>query len=142
MESHEGMDDQIKKLFLEKLKEYSAFDHTLNALAALRYVLENVAEIRDETLRFDFQPRLAPPVGSTARDPYTPDALVMQRIGTSFILELKTSWNDTDPDQVIKYSKSPSVLAPDSKSHAFRLAPLHATCVPEHAWRAQSGRPL
>jgi hypothetical protein len=99
-----GIEDRIQKLFEEKHKEYAAHDRTLSALAAFRFILEYVDEIKQETIFWDFRPRVCSP-GSES-NPRTPDGLIVQRPSHSFVLELKTSWNKGDVTQVTSYGKA------------------------------------
>ena len=100
-------EDRIREEFLGAWKQYAAFDRTLDALAALNYALSNVREIAQESQLIDFRPRLEP-VDLDAGF-YTPDGLIAQR-HSDFVLELKTSWNEKDIKQTIKYAKSPAYL--------------------------------
>ena len=108
MTSPKSAKDRIYEEFSSLHKEYAAFDRTLDALSALSFVLQNVTEIRDETELVDFTPKLES--GDLDSNPYTPDGLIIQRPDIDFTLELKTSWNDADVRQVIKYAKSPSYI--------------------------------
>jgi hypothetical protein len=105
MSTTEGTEGRIQKVFDEAWKEYAAHERTLDALAALSFILANVREIHDETLAHDFRPRITP--HSSDAEPYTPDGLIWQKPPYSFLLELKASWNLTDVAQIIKYAKSP-----------------------------------
>ncbi len=49
MTPSKSVDERISDEFSSLLKEYAAFDRTLDALAALSFVLQNVTDIRDET---------------------------------------------------------------------------------------------
>lgn len=117
MAERESAEGRIHKLFEEKRKEYAAQDRTLDALAALHFVLNNVKEISEETISYDFRPMIAP-YGPDA-DPYTPDGVIWQRPSYSFLLELKTSWNDADVGQIIKYGKSEGCLLADRTVKRF-----------------------
>jgi hypothetical protein len=105
MSTTEDTEGRIQNLFDEAWKEYAAHERTLDALAALSFILKNVREIHEETLTFDFRPRIAP--HSSDAEPFTPDGLIWQKPSYSFLLELKASWNRTDIAQIIKYAKSP-----------------------------------
>ncbi len=117
MAETESAEDRIHKLFQEKYKEYAAQDRTLDALAALHFVLHNVEEISDETVESDFKPKVAPQVPNG--DPYTPDGVIWQKPSYSFLLELKTSWNSTDVVQITKYGKSEGCLRADRTLRKF-----------------------
>jgi hypothetical protein len=113
----ESTEERVRKQFQEKWKEYNAHDRTLDALAAFRFILEYIDEIRDETIKFDFRPRIAPQTPDLK--PYTPDGVIWQRPCCSFLLELKTSWNKDDVDQVMKYAKGQGYLQADGSLKAF-----------------------
>jgi len=117
MAEAESTEDRIHKLFEEKRKEYAAQDRTLDALAAVHFILDNVKEISEETISYDFKPMIAP-CGPDA-DPYTPDGVIWQRPSYSFLLELKTSWNNADVAQIIKYAKSEGCLLADRTLRRF-----------------------
>jgi len=108
--------ERIRQEFESARKEYVAFDRTLDAIASLSFILRDVKEIRDETVLANFRPKLEP----TGLDvePYTPDGLIIQKPSSDFLLELKTSWNEGDVPQIIKYAKSTRYLDSD-KPRAF-----------------------
>ena len=109
---------QVRDQFSAALKEYRAFDRTLDALSSLSFVLSEVREIAQETELIDFRPKILPADASS--DVYTPDGLIVSK-RCDFVLELKTSWNEKDVLQVVKYGKSPSfVLQRDGKQQSFR----------------------
>lgn len=112
-------EDRIRDEFSRVLKEYAALDRTLDALAALNFALCDIREINRETELIDFRPRLEP-VDLDA-EPYTPDGLVVQR-QTDFVLELKTSWNEQDVKQTIKYAKSSGFFRRDGTKQQFKPA--------------------
>lgn len=103
-----SIEDRIQRLFEEKLKEYAAHDRTLSALAAFRFILEYVDEIKQETVSWDFRPRVCS--RGSESNPRTPDGLIIQRPSHSFLLELKTSWNNGDITQVTNYGKAEGYL--------------------------------
>lgn len=109
--------DRIKEEFSIARKEYAAFDRTLSALAALRFVLQDVREIHAETEEADFRPRLEASEGSAV--PCTPDGLIRQKLA-DLILELKTSWDDKDIEQVVKYASCKFHLSADGKRHPLK----------------------
>ena len=117
MPSVQNTDEQIREFFSEKHKEYEAFDRTLNALASLKYVCSFVTDIADETLICNFRPRLKPATATS--EPFTPDAIIRQNRGVSFLIELKTSWNKQDVEQIAKYAKSPGTLRNDGSVEPF-----------------------
>jgi len=98
---------RIEAEFANARKEYIANDRTLDAIAALSVVLE-AEEIKKETTLVDFRPRLQPDPQDTV--PYTPDGHIAQHPTFDFILELKTSWNEKDPQQIVKYGRSQRYL--------------------------------
>jgi hypothetical protein len=108
---------QIRDQFSEALKEYGAFDRTLDALSSLSFVLSEVKEIAEETELVDFRPKILPADASS--DLYTPDALIVSK-RCDFVLELKTSWNEKDLLQVVKYGKSPGFVSHEGKQRLFR----------------------
>jgi len=114
-----SVQDRIRAEFSVLQKEYSAFDRTLDALAALRTILYDVEEIKQETRLIDFRPRLT--AADLDVEVYTPDGLIVLD-GADFVLELKTSWNDKDINQIIKYAKSPSYVLSDDRTQPFRSA--------------------
>jgi len=99
-------DTRIKEEFERARKEYAAFDRTLDALAALRTILDIVREIAEETELIDFRPKLE--AAELDAGPYTPDGILILKGSSDFIVELKTSWNETDIAQVLKYARSPA----------------------------------
>ncbi len=109
MANSKAITDRIAEEFSTAFKDYVAFDRTLDALAALSFVLHNVKEIVQETNIVDFTPKLVPIDPNS--EAFTPDGLIVQKPDIDFILELKTSWNNSDIAQVTKYAKS----------HAYRL---------------------
>jgi hypothetical protein len=114
-------EEQIRKTFEGAWKDYVAHERTLDALAAIAFVLKNIKEIQRETIEYDFRPRLAPP--DPNQDPYTPDGLIRQRPSYSFLLELKAPWNKSDLTQIVKYAASPGYLKRDK--NVERLAENH-----------------
>ena len=98
-------EDRIREEYSKLLREYAALDRTLDALAALNFTLCDIREISRETDLIDFRPRLE--TVDLDAEPYTPDGLVIQK-QTDFVLELKTSWNEKDVKQIIKYAGSPA----------------------------------
>jgi hypothetical protein len=117
MAATESTEERIRKLFQEKYKEYAAHSRTLDALAALSFILKQVKEIADETTAYDFRPTIAPHAPDIK--PYTPDGLVWQKPAYSFLVELKSSWNKDNVGQVIKYGKSEGYLRPDRSLKKF-----------------------
>lgn len=113
-----GLADRIKEEYIAILREYMAFDRTLDALAAFRFLTTDVIEIERETDLVDFQPRLEPAEPDT--QPYTPDALIINRRQYDFVLELKASWNEKDARQVTKYGKSVAYSVRDETKRAFK----------------------
>lgn len=120
MAETESAEDRIHKLFQEKHKEYAAQDRTLDALAALAFVLKYVKEISEETVAYDFKPMVS--LHGSDVDPYTPDGVIWQRPSFSFLLELKSSWNNADVDQITKYGKSEGCLLADRSVKKFERA--------------------
>jgi hypothetical protein len=112
-----SVEDRIRKEFSTAQKEYAAFDRTLDALSALNLVLRGVKEIAHETEVVDFRAKIQPVEPDT--DPYTPDGVILGR-PCDFVLELKTSWNDRDIRQIIKYGKSPALILGDGKTRSFQ----------------------
>ncbi len=117
MAESSSIEDRIRTEFTNVLKEYTAYDRTLDALAALSFVLQNVKEIADETTFVDFRPKLEP--ADSDPDPYTPDGLIVQKPTYDSILELKTSWNEKDVQQIVKYGKSQKYFRPDGSTQLF-----------------------
>jgi len=113
--------DRIREIAIRKFQEYSAYDKTLDALAALRVVL-NTPEIQAELLSYDFQPRMQK-AGEMSSAHLTPDGLILLKAQHSFLLELKTSWNDTDTAQACKYATSSGWIKPDGTLVPFRSKP-------------------
>jgi hypothetical protein len=113
--------DRIQEKFAEKYKEYAAHDRTLSALAAFRFVLEFIPEIKQETVLWTFRPRVCSP-GSES-NPYTPDGLIIQRPSHGFLLELKTSWDEHDVIQVTNYGKAEGYLQADGAHTRFSKFP-------------------
>jgi hypothetical protein len=107
-----SVEDRIRDEFSKALNEYTAFDRTLDALSALNFALSNIREIVHETELVDFRPRLEP-VGLDT-DAYTPDGLIIQK-RSDFVLELKTSWNEKDVKQIVKYGSSVAFVRGSSK---------------------------
>jgi hypothetical protein len=124
MASLKTTEELISQEFSSALKEYAAFDRTLDALAALSFILQNVDEISKETLVIDFAPRIesADPVPKVL----TPDGLFIQKPHFDFILELKTSWNDNDVNQIVKYARSPVYFLKDGTGRPFNQ---HKCCL-------------
>jgi hypothetical protein len=118
-----GIEDRTQKLFEEKHKEYAAHDRTLSALAAFRFILEYIDEIKQETVFWNFRPRVCS--RGSESNPRTPDGLIVQRPSHSFVLELKTSWNKGDVTQVTNYGKAEGylqangTLTPFSENHCI-----------------------
>jgi hypothetical protein len=108
---------RIREEFSAALKEYAAFGRTLDAVAALSYVLSEVTEVAHETELADFRPKIEPAV--VDGDPYTPDGHIVAR-PCDFLLELKTSWNEKDIAQVVKYGKSAAYFLPDGSRQSFK----------------------
>jgi hypothetical protein len=121
----QSVEDRIQKRFDEKYKEYAAHDRTLSALAAFRFVLESIPEIKQETAFWSFRPRVC--LRGSESNPHTPDGLIVQRPSHSFVLELKTSWNEGDVTQVTNYGKAEGylqadgTLTPFSENHCILL---------------------
>lgn len=108
------LEGRIQKQYSTAFKEYDAYERTLNALAALSFVLKDVDLICEHSVLVDFRPRLAAPDDHT--DPFTPDGHFIQGTTPSdFILELKASWNDKDVAQIIKYAKAQHYLGPNGE---------------------------
>jgi len=107
---------RIAAEFTNARKEYNAYDRTLDAIAALSVVLQ-VAEIKRETTLVDFRPKLQPVHPDTT--PYTPDGHIIQQPSYDFVLELKTSWNDKDVQQIVKYGRSQNYYAAPETLQAF-----------------------
>jgi len=116
MAGNKETDEQIREVFNEKFKEYQAFDRTLDALASLRAICKVVKEIAAETVTCDFRARLKPVAGA---EPYTPDAVIRQLREHSFVIELKTSWDHSNVEQIVKYAKSPGTLQSDGTLLSF-----------------------
>jgi len=112
-----SVEGRIRAEFETALKEYTAYDRTLDALAAFSFIVENIEEISAETELVDFRPKLEPI--DLDLDPYTPDGLIIQRTPADHVLELKTSWNDKDVAQVIKYGKSQRIISIDGTRRPF-----------------------
>jgi hypothetical protein len=110
-------EDRIRDEFDRIWKEYSAFDRTLDALSALTFALNNIREIKQETELINFTPRLEAVDLDGAR--YTPDGLVIQK-HCDFVLELKTSWNDADIKQILKYARSAGYFLKDDSKRQFK----------------------
>lgn len=110
--------ERIRKEFTLVLKEYAAFDRTLDALAAISFVTQSVKEIAEETEFVDFRPKLEP-VGLDA-EPYTPDGLIIQKKNSDLIVELKTSWNNKDIPQVTKYAQSSAYRMRNGTKRQFK----------------------
>jgi hypothetical protein len=108
---------QIREQFSAVLKEYGAFDRTLSALASLSFILSEIKEIARETEVVDFRPRILPIDADS--DLYTPDGLIVGK-RCDFVLELKTSWNEKDVPQVVKYGRSAGFILPGGKQQIFR----------------------
>jgi hypothetical protein len=117
MAETESAEGRINKLFQEKYKEYAAHDRTLDALAALAFVLKHVNEISEETVEYDFKPTIVPHLPDA--EPYTPDGIIWQKPSISFLLELKSSWNNSDVDQITKYGKSEGYLLANQNVKKF-----------------------
>ncbi len=113
--------DRIRELAIEKFQEYAAYDKTLDALAALRVVL-NTAEIKAELVSYDFHPRIQKPA-DTSPAHLTPDGLILLKAQRNFLLELKTSWNEADIVQVCKYAQSLGWLNPEGTVVPFGTKP-------------------
>lgn len=112
-----SLEDRIRREFDQARKEYTAYDRTLDALASLSFILQSVKEIKDETLLSNFRPKLEPT--DPDDDPYTPEGLICQKPSNDFVLELKTSWNEHDIPQVIKYGRSSRYFALDGTLRPF-----------------------
>lgn len=108
---------RILEQFSVALKEYAAFDRTLDALSSLSFVLSEVVEIAHETKLVDFRPKIEP--ADPDADPYTPDGLIVSE-HCDFVLELKTSWNEKDVHQVVKYGRSSGYILSASKQQSFQ----------------------
>ncbi len=117
MTSLSKAEDQIREQFSAVLKEYGAFDRTLSALSSLSFILSEVEEFAHETEMIDFRPRILPLDASS--DLYTPDGLIVSK-RCDFVLELKTSWDEKDVAQIVKYGRSPGFVLPDGKTQPFR----------------------
>lgn len=108
---------RIHEQFSAALKEYAAFDRTLDALSSLSFVLGEVAEIAHETKLVDFRPKIES--ADPDSEPYTPDGLIVSK-HCDFVLELKTSWNEKDVHQVVKYGRSAGYILRDGKQRSFQ----------------------
>ncbi len=108
---------RIHEQFSTAFKEYAAFDRTLDALSSLSFILGEIAEIARETELVDFRPKIASVDADS--DPYTPDGLVVSK-HCDFVLELKTSWNEKDVYQVVKYGRSTGYIKRDGKQRPFQ----------------------
>jgi len=117
MPSSLSNDGRIRTEYLRAQREYTAYDRTLNALAAFSFVLQRVTEIAEETTIIDFRPKLVPV--DLDCDSYTPDGHFVQRGAVDFVLELKASWNEQDIAQVIKYAKSQQYYLPNQGTKGF-----------------------
>jgi hypothetical protein len=117
MTAPSNLDDRIRSEFSVLQKEYAAFDRTLDALAAFSLILRDVKEIALETEIVNFRPRIQQVEPDT--EPYTPDGLIVLKRNLAIVLELKTSWNESDPRQICKYGKSPGFLRADRTQHSF-----------------------
>src|SRR5712664_231827 len=53
-------------------------------------------------------------------EPYSPDGLIIQKKNSDLILELKTSWNDKDIQQITKYAKSGAYRTRDGTKRQFK----------------------
>ncbi len=115
--SNPGSQDRIRELAIQQFREYAAYDRTLDALAAIRVVL-NTPEIQGELLSYDFHPRIQR-AGDTPTPHLTPDGLILLKGQRDFLLELKTSWNDSDISQACKYALSPAWIKPDGTPIPF-----------------------
>jgi hypothetical protein len=112
-----NLDDRIRSEFSILQKEYAAFDRTLDALAAFSLILRDVKEIALETEILNLRPRLQQVEPDT--EPYTPDGLIVLKTNLGIVLELKTSWNESDTRQICKYAKSPGFLRDDGTQQSF-----------------------
>jgi hypothetical protein len=112
-----AVEDQIRELYTITRKEYEAFDRTLSALASLKFICSSITPIDSDTNSCDFRARIKP--ASADAQPYTPDAVVFQKRGYTFLVELKTSWNKSDVDQIVKYAKSPGRISDDGNVEPF-----------------------
>jgi hypothetical protein len=117
MTSLSKAEDQIREHFSVVLKEYGAFDRTLSALSSLSFILSEIREIAHETEMVDFRPKILSIDADS--DLYTPDGLIVSK-RCDFVLELKTSWDEKDVPQILKYGQSPGFILPDGKNQAFR----------------------
>src|ERR1700733_13916351 len=108
---------QIRERFSEALKEYGAFDRTLGAFSSFSFIVGEVKQIAQETELADFRPKILPADANS--DLYTPDGLIVGK-RCDFILELKTSWDEKDIGQVVKYGKSPRFVLRDGTHQSFR----------------------
>ena len=117
----ESTKDRIQEEFDKKYKEYAAHDRTLSALAAFRFVLEFIPEIKQETVLWSFRPRVCS--RGSESNPYTPDGLIIQRPSHGFLLELKTSWDEKDVIQVTKYEKTEGWLTTEGARTQFSPFP-------------------
>src|SRR5208282_799614 len=113
----QSIEDRIQERFDEKYKEYAAHDRTLSALAAFRFVLEFIPEIKHETVLWSFRPRVCS--RGSESNPHTPDGLIVQRPSQGMLLELKTSWNKDDITQVTNYGKAEGYLEADGTLTPF-----------------------
>ena len=113
----QSVEDRIQERFDEKYKEYAAHDRTLSALAAFRFVLEFIPEIKQETVFWSFRPRVCS--RGSESNPHTPDGLIVQRPSQGILLELKTSWNKDDITQVTNYGKAEGYLQADGNLTRF-----------------------
>jgi hypothetical protein len=108
---------RIREEFSTALKEYAAFDRTLDALSSLSFILGEIDDIALETELVNFRPKIAP--AEVDSDPYTPDGLIVSK-HCDFILELKTSWDERNVHQAVKYGKSAGYILPDGKQRPFQ----------------------
>jgi hypothetical protein len=113
----QSVKDRIQARFDEKYKEYAAHDRTLSALAAFRFVLEFIPEIKEETVFWSFRPRVCS--RGSESNPHTPDGLIVRRPAQGILLELKTSWNNDDIHQVTNYGNAEGYLQADGTLTRF-----------------------
>jgi hypothetical protein len=119
--SNSGSQDRIRELAIKQFQEYAAYDRTLDALAAIRVVL-NTPEIQGELLSYDFHPRIQR-AGDFPTPHLTPDGLILLKGQRNFLLEMKTSWNDSDISQACKYAHSPAWIKADGTPVPFGTQP-------------------
>lgn len=111
------IEGHIREHFSVAYKEYAAFDRTLDALSSLSFILSEVAEIARETELVDFRPKIISTDANS--DPYTPDGLIVSK-NCDFVLELKTSWDERNVPQVVKYGKSPAYILREDEQRSFQ----------------------